>query len=274
MQAAALLLAFLIGSSPEPSALHALRAKVVELEASSTKADARAAGAATERDEAQAELERHKRALRDDGGGFFAERRVRSASAVVHEIVEKVISMNEEARIEAAKLQDARRDLRSSLFAESSRLTAAADAAARQGRTGEAAEDYGRAASLLREAAAIPRESPPAVDSWQGLEIRIPDEGIDAAEVARIYRGIAAKIEETLVHLERELESAESASAAWERLSRFRGVLERAGATNADPRPGRDALRDRIARGRTLHADAIARARMLEAKNQAPEVVP
>lgn len=250
--------------------LAAMRVELARSEAASHSVVERAADAARARDAATGELDRLKRAVHEGDGGFFAERRVRALSASVRELVELAIAADQEARVAAAALQEQRRRFRSALFSAASERTEEGDRAARAGRTAEAADLYGDAGRLLAEASTAPLEASDP-DPWKGFSAEIPEAGADPASIAAIHRENAERMSRILEELARELEAAESAGEAWERLARFRGVLERAGASAADPRPARDMLRMRMEEGRALRDQALSRARVLETRT---EVVP
>lgn len=246
-----------------PADLPGLRVELAASEDSSRLLAERAADAALARDTATQELDRAKRAVHEGNGGFFAERRVRTLSASVRELVEAAILADQQARAAAAALEERRRLFRSALFSAASERTGQGDAEARAGRTADAASRYGEAGRLLAEASRVPAETS-APDPWKGLAVEIPDAGVDPAAVADAYREIAEHISQLLEELAPELEAAERASAAWERLARFQGVLERAGAAAADPRPLRDMLRSKRERGLGLRERALSRAQSLE----------
>lgn len=259
-----------VGHGVEAGTLPELRARVYEAEAAARAASARTDAVARDRDAAEAELMRLKKTLHEQGG-WFAERSVRSQSAAVRRLVEEAIATSDQARRSSAELQARRSELRTALFAEASARTGAGDEAARAGSKEKALREYTAAAAMLAEAGSFAREQAEEPDPFGALGDAVS--AADTAAAAEVYRGIADHAARRLADLVPELKAAEDACAAWERLSRYRGVLERAGGTT-DPRPRRDLLRERMERGRELEAEARERARRLEAKRSVNEVSP
>lgn len=240
--------------------LDALRQRVA---VSSSRADAAAAASSSaerERDQAQAELADMERS---NASGFFAQRRLRAAYARVRQRVEEVVRLSAEADDAAAEARRDRLALRNALFGASAAAGAAADEAAREGRQDEAAGVYAHSARLLAEASQLEIEPMPE-DPWRGLDgpVPLPADATMAerAEVAAAYGRIADGIARELRELAVQLEAAESAASSFERLSRYRGVLERAGGPVRDPRPERDRLAELVRRGQAMEASLRQRA--------------
>lgn len=236
---------------------------------SSAQEDARLAGAAADealaaQNEAEGELTRLKR-NRTTGTGWFTEWSIRRQSATVRALVERTIETSERVRAADDALYVARNRLRLTLFQEASRLAGDADRAAAAGRSAAAATGYAGALSSLAEASAIPVS---AVDPWRGLDTELPLTGQESLgeldAIAAEYRRVVDRIEERLEELGAQLAALSDASASWERLSRFRSIVDRAGGESADPRPLRDALRKTIEIGDRMRARAISNAEHVE----------
>lgn len=251
-----------------------LRGLLTAAEAEARIAMAAAEDARSRRDESEAELTRLKQKLQRNGG-WFAERSVRTQSAVVRALVEETITKSERARAAENERDMLRVDLRSALFADASRLSTEGDAAARAGRADEARSRYVQAAAALTEAANIPGAGN-ARDPWQGLDAQLPLTGAESpAEldaIARAYRDVVDSIDHVLERLAPQLAAASEATAAWERLSRFRSVLDRAGGAAVDPTPGLAALRASVARGELLRSQAVTNAEHVEALRRRVEM--
>lgn len=252
--------------------LPALRDAVAKANEASVRAEAASTGARLRRDDESAVLAR----LKADRG-WFAERRLRQQSAKVHGLVEAAIRAGEASRDAVSKRETARRLLRAALFAEASRLGADGDAASRAGARDRASAAYVDAGRRLGEASLIPQEDLTA-DPWEGLDAELPLTGVESsAELeakARAYRDVAARIERGLEAIAPELAAADAAATTWDRLSRFRGVLERAGAATSDPRPRLAILQDRASRGRILLDRATKSATRLDAQRAAMTGIP
>jgi len=247
--------------------LSALRQGHVVADAGHSRAEKAVVDACSLRDDEAAVLARMKEDVAA-GSGWFAERRLRNQAAKVHELVETAIRAGEAARAAAMRREEARRGLRAALFADVSRLSSEGDAAARVGASARAAEAYLEAGRRLAEAASIPEGAD--VDSWIGLDAELPLSGNESPTEleakAQAYRELARRLERGLDAIAPELAAAESASVAWEQLSRFRGVLDRAGAATADPRNRRTVLRERVERGRALLERATEHMKRIEAQ--------
>lgn len=235
----------------------------------SAKEEARLAGEAADealaaRDEAERELTRLKK-NRAAGTGWFTEWSIRRQSAIVHALVERTIETAERVRAADDALDDAREKLRLTLFREASRLGGDADRAAAAGRTAEAAAGYAAAVSALAEAARLPAAE---IDPWRGLDTDLPLTGQESLgeldAIAAEYRSVVERIEERLQEMGAQLAVLSDASASWERLLRFRSIVDRAGGQSADPRPQRDAVREAIETGNRLRAVAIVNAEHVE----------
>lgn len=251
-----------------------LRGKLASAEAEAQIATAAAEEARARRDAGESELTRLKQRLAN-GGGWFAERNVRAQSAVVRGLVEETITKGERARAAESARDTLRVELRSALFAEASRLSREGDVAGRAGRAEEAASRYLHAATALAEAAAIPRTGN-AQDPWQGLDAQLPLTGDESpAEldaIATAYRDVAERVDRVLAELAPQLAAATEAAAAWERLSRFRSVLDRAGGAAVDPAAGLATLQATVERGEALRTRAVTNAEHVEALRRRVEV--
>lgn len=259
------MIALLLLAAPD---LAALRAHAADFEQEATRARAVAQEIATRREAAEVELAARKKSVDEGHGGWFGERRVRAQSAIVRDLAEDSISAERALADAEARAAAARAELRDALFLAASTTSAAADAEARAGRIDEAQGGYRSAASNLAEAARLAAAKDDA-EPWRGLDAEIPVDGAatpaERAAVAAAYRRAAELVSTRLERLRSRLVALEPAAAAWARLSRFRGVLDRAGATAADPTPERDRVATQIAAGGVLEAKLRARAAALEA---------
>ena len=239
-----------------PPDLGALRAQSVAAAGAAERAHAAAHEALVKRDAAEKDLAKRKAELASGNGGWFGERRVRNLSATVRELSEDSFAAERRAAEADALLASAREALRDALFSRAGEQAGAGDAAARAGHSDEAQLAYREAAARLAEAATIPAETDDA-DPWRGLDAEIPLAGDETpserAAVASAYLHAADLVAERLVKFRKRSRALEPAVAAWARLSRFRGVLERAGAAS-DPTPQQNRLLEIIAPGSALEA--------------------
>lgn len=256
MRAASLVLAmvafFQLTSTADPG-LEALRARASEAATTAREADAELARSLADRDRE----ERTLRELEAAGTGFFAARRIRQQSAAVRAAVERSLEDAEAARAASERLDRENAALRDGLFVAASIATGAGDEAARAGRASDAQAHYRGAAALLAEAARVTTRRDDA-DPFAGLAIAIPltglENGRELSAISAAYRRAAEEAATRAAAIEARLAATEAAVSAWDRLSRFRGVLERAGGSAADPRPERDRLAAEAARGRSVEA--------------------
>lgn len=259
------MIALLLLAAPD---LTALRAHAADAAQDATRARSVAQEIATRREAAELELAARKKSVDEGHSGWFGERRVRAQSATVRDLAEASISAERALADADFRAAAARSDLRDALFFAASAASAAADADARAGRVDEAQAGYRAAASSLAEAARFVGATEDA-EPWRGLDAEIPLDGAatpaERAAVASAYRRAADLTSTRLERLRAQLAALELAAAAWTRLSRFRGVLDRAGATAADPTPERDRVAAQIATGGAIDAKLRARAAALEA---------
>lgn len=248
-----------------PVRVEPLRVELADAESRAEIAARELSDALADRDQGEAALGRLKSDLAN-GGGWFTERAVRRQSGHVRELVERSIEAGARKRAADDELDSVRRRLRIALFEEASRLTEDADAAARAGRTSEAAAGFAKAAAALAEAGDI--RSASLVSPWQGLDAEMPMTGQETTAeldaIAAAYRDVVERIDQILGTLAPQLAALSDAGSTWERLSRFRSVVDRAG-PSADPRPALAALRREVEHGEALRARAAANAERVDA---------
>lgn len=249
--------------------LDALRVRAADATSTARDADEALAASLATRDREERALRR----LEAEGEGFFASRRIRQQSAVVRGAVEVSLALAEQARIAGEERKSASAALRDELFLAASAATRTGDDAARAARASEAQEHYRVAASLLAEASRVGAgEADPGdeTDPFAGLDLAIPITGTEGArELAAISEAYRRAAEETAARsaaIAPRLAAAQAAVEAWDRLSRFRGVLERAGGVTADPRPARDRLATQAERGRLVESVLRRRAAEIDAQ--------
>lgn len=237
-----------------PADLQALRhdSEVSSGEAARARQDADTILA--QRDKAGTELDTLKKAVGSGQGGFFGDRKVAKKSAEVRALVDQAAAADALAKRKESAADEARAKLRDALFLAASADTSAADDASRAGRREEALRLDREAAALLGEASKL--EPAGAVgDPWRDypeIPVSGAESAADRAAIAAAYRASADEIHTRVAALEVPLASAQSAVAAWERLSRFQGILDRYPA--ADPTPRRDRLAAQVQKGRELEA--------------------
>lgn len=257
------MIAFGLGFVLLAVSLDELRSAAAVSSSTASTLEAAAAASVVRRDEAEAALESAKRAIDEGKGGVLAERRVRSRSAQVRRLMEATDDARSAARQARAAAARDRERLRDALFSEASQRTALGDASARGGNRGEALARYREAATLLDDAARLPVADGPE-DPWAGIDAVVPVTGLETdaerAAHARAYRDTADRVAAILSELAPSVEASEAAVAAWESLSRYRGVLDRFGEAPPDPTPRRDRLREIVKRGTALEQTLRERA--------------
>lgn len=242
--------------------LAALRIQKDASEAGARSARARVDVATHAAQQAKADLDALEKAHAAGQGGWFFSGRERKLKATAHAAADALIAAESEARAAEARAESDREALREALFTDATAQTTAADAAADGGNAEVARAGYATAARDLAEATTLaPRDDP---DPWHGLDAEIPlgaDESpVRRAQIAAAYRASADAIAARLVALRRRLDAARSAAETFARLSRFRGVLERAGREVSDPASERDRLAAICAQGEAIEAKLRARA--------------